>query len=72
MKEIIHQIETVMSSAKTSEGTARFAEFEGASQISELAKLHDYNAGKKEEQMEKAKNAKDSALKELSRIQVSL
>ena len=30
-----------MSSAKASEGKARFADFEGASQGSELAKLQD-------------------------------
>src|SRR5699024_10480469 len=56
VKEIMHQIETVMSNAKTSEGKARFADFEGASQGSELANLQDYNEDKKEEMMEKVKD----------------
>src|SRR5690625_1515391 len=64
VKEIMQRIETVMSNAKTSEGKARFADFEGASQGSELAKLQDYNADKKEAQMEKAKEARDSALQD--------
>src|SRR5690625_128356 len=63
VKEIMHQIETVMSNAKTSEGKARFADFEGTSQGSELAKLQDYNQDKKEEVMEKVEDAKESALK---------
>ena len=61
VKEIMHQIETVMCNAKTSEGKARFADFEGASQGSELAKLQDYNENKYE-QIEKAKEARDSVL----------
>jgi len=64
VKEIMHQIETVMSNAKTSEGKARFADFEGASQGSELAKLQDYNQDKKVELMEKAKEARDSAIQD--------
>src|SRR5690625_1869778 len=63
----MHQIETVMSNAKTSEGKARFADFEGASQGSELAKLQGYNADKKEEQMKKAKDIKESTIKDLNK-----
>ncbi|GGK05352.1 hypothetical protein GCM10007063_29710 [Lentibacillus kapialis] len=64
VKAIMLQIETAMSNAKTSEGKARFAYFEGASQGSELAKLQDYNADKKEEQMEQAKDVRDSVLQD--------
>src|SRR5690625_795682 len=46
MKEIMHQIETVMRNAKTSEEKASFADYEGTSQGSELAKLEDYNQDK--------------------------
>src|SRR5699024_4264066 len=67
VKEIMHQIETVMCNAKTSEGKARFADFEGASQGSELAKLQGYNADKKEEQMKKAKDIKESTIKDLNK-----
>src|SRR5699024_10419490 len=67
VKEVMHQIETVMSNAKTSEGKARFADFEGASQGSELAKLQGYNADKKEEQMKKAKDIKESTIKDLNK-----
>ncbi|WP_269410541.1 T7SS effector LXG polymorphic toxin [Lentibacillus daqui] len=67
VKQVINQIETVMNNAKASEGKARFADFEGASEGSELAKLKSYSEGKKEEQMEKAKNIKESALKELNK-----
>src|SRR5690625_3633255 len=67
VKEFMHQIETVMSNAKTSEGKARFADFEGSSQGSELAKLQGYNADKKEEQMKKAKDIKESTIKDLNK-----
>src|SRR5690625_3879606 len=67
VKEIMHQIETVMSNAKTSEGKARFADFEGASQGSELAKLQGYKAARKEEQMKKAKDIKKSTIKDLNK-----
>lgn len=58
-KEVLHQIEAVMNSAKTSEGKARFADFEGASQISELAKLNNYNSNKRKERMEMAEALAD-------------
>src|SRR5699024_4384242 len=67
VKEIMHQIETVMSNAKTSEGKARFADFEGASQGSELAKLQDYNEDKKEAMIEKVKDFKESTIKALNK-----
>src|SRR5690625_1724791 len=63
--EIMHQIEAVMSKATTSKGKARFAEFKGASDNSELAKLMEYNEEKQNVEMEKAKDARDSALKNL-------
>ncbi|XGA31883.1 LXG domain-containing protein [Virgibacillus sp. CBA3643] len=69
VKAIMNQIETAMSNAKTSEGKARFADFEGASQGSLLAELKGYSAGKKEErkeEIEKAREAKDAALKNLN------
>ncbi|WP_373895115.1 T7SS effector LXG polymorphic toxin [Virgibacillus sp. CBA3643] len=62
VKAIMSQIETAMSNAKVSEGKARFADFEGASQGSVLAELKGYNQDKKEEVMEKAKDARDSVL----------
>ena len=67
VKEVMHQIETVMSNAKTSEGKARFADFEGASQGSELAKLQDYNEDKKEAMIEKVKDFKESTIKALNK-----
>src|SRR5699024_11453976 len=66
-KEMMHQIETVRSNAKTSEGNARMAEFEGASEGSELAKLQSYKADKKEEQMKKAKDIKESTIKDVNK-----
>src|SRR5699024_5505033 len=62
VKEIMNKIETVMNNAKTSEGKARFADFKGASDNSELKKLMEYNESKNEETMEKAKETRDSAL----------
>src|SRR5699024_9207481 len=44
---------------------ARFADFKGASGNSELAKLIAYNEEKQHEEMEKAKDAKESAVKQL-------
>lgn len=67
VESIMHQIETVMSKARTSKGKARFAEFPGASKISELSELMAYNEDKKLErdnELEKANNAKNSVLKE--------
>ncbi|WP_079707593.1 T7SS effector LXG polymorphic toxin [Paraliobacillus ryukyuensis] len=66
VKAIMNQIETVMTRAKASEGKARFVNFEGASQGSVLGKLKVYNEGKKEEMMEKAREAKDAELKNLN------
>src|SRR5699024_1160030 len=65
VKEIMNQIETVMNNAKTSEGKARFVDFKGASDNSELKKLMEYNESKNEETMEKAKDAKENAVKQL-------
>jgi len=59
VKEIMHQIETVMSNAKTSEGKARFADFKGATRSGELAKLIDYNANKREERKDKLDSLKE-------------
>src|SRR5699024_11168326 len=64
VKEIMNQIETVMNNAKAIEGKARFADFKGASDNSELAKLIAYNDGKQEETMEKAKDTKETVLKD--------
>ncbi|MBP1971419.1 putative DNA-binding ArsR family transcriptional regulator [Virgibacillus natechei] len=64
VKAIMNQIDTAMTNAKSSEGKARFADFEGASQGSVLGKLQDYNQDKKEEVMEKAKDARDSVLQD--------
>ncbi|MTW86055.1 hypothetical protein F3157_10350 [Virgibacillus dakarensis] len=69
VKAIMHQIETVMGNAKTSEGKARFAEFEGATQGSVLAKLQDYNEDKKaerKEDIEEAREARDAELNNLN------
>src|SRR5699024_10433880 len=65
VKETMNHIETVMNNAKTSEGKARFADFKGAADNSELAKLMAYNEEKQHEEMEKAKDAKESAVKQL-------
>ncbi|WP_449354437.1 hypothetical protein ACUL41_15245 [Virgibacillus natechei] len=67
VKAIMSQIETAMTNAKASEGKARFADFEGASQGSVLAELKGYNQDKKEEVMEKAKDVKDSTIKGLDK-----
>lgn len=64
VKVIMGQIETEMNNAKSSEGEARFADFKGASQSSELVKLQEYNSNKQEEQMEKAKDTRDSVLRD--------
>ncbi|MBP1971784.1 hypothetical protein J2Z83_003939 [Virgibacillus natechei] len=56
VKAIMNQIETAMNNAKASEGKARFADFEGASQGSVLAELKDYNKGKNQEREEKIEN----------------
>src|SRR5699024_8082123 len=48
VKEIMNKIETVMNNAKTSEGKARFADFKGASDNSELKKLMEYNENRTE------------------------
>lgn len=53
VKTIISQIEVSMNKAQTNEGQARFADFQGASQGSELAKLQDYTAEKKDERKNK-------------------
>src|SRR5699024_6769308 len=65
VQSIMNKIETAMNNAKTSEGKARFADFEGASKMKELAKLQDYNEAKEEEQLEKAEDAKESTIKDL-------
>lgn len=49
VREIMHQIEAVMSKATTSKGKARFTDFKGASNNSELAKLIEYNDKKRSE-----------------------
>lgn len=64
VEAIMSQIETAMNHAQTSEGQARFADFEGVSQSNDLRKLQEYNERKQEEQMEKAKDARDSVLRD--------
>src|SRR5690625_7123932 len=56
-----------MKNAKTNDGTARFTDYKGDSKNVGLVKLKDYNQGKMEEEMEKAKEAKDSAIKDLNK-----
>src|SRR5699024_2970123 len=56
VKTIINQVESAMNKAKTSEGKARFANFEGVTQNSELMKLKDFNEDKKIEEEEKIEN----------------
>src|SRR5699024_10095083 len=48
VKEIMNKIETVMNNSNTSEGKARFADFKGASDNSELKKLMEYNENRTE------------------------
>src|SRR5699024_11855982 len=50
VQKVMQQIEAVMKNAKASEGKARFTEFEGASQGSNLAKLQAYNFEKAEDE----------------------
>src|SRR5699024_8082945 len=50
VQKVMQQIETVMKNAKASEGKARFTDFEGASQGSNLAKLQAYNFEKAEDE----------------------
>ena len=64
-KELLHQIEVAMKNAKTNDGTARFTDYKGDSKNIGLPGLKDYNQGKKEEEVEKAREAKDSAIKDL-------
>src|SRR5699024_8163879 len=64
VKEIMNKIETVMNNAKTSEGKARFADFKGASDNSDLKKLQDYNEDKLDEEFENARTTKESVLKD--------
>jgi len=66
-KDLLHQIEVTMKNAKTNDGTARFMDYKGDSKNVGLAKLKDYNQGKMEEEMEKAKEAKASAIKDLNK-----
>ncbi len=61
VKQVMNQIEAVMNNAKTSEGKARFADFEGASQMSELVKLKDYNEDKRKAEEEKIENLDDQS-----------
>jgi len=65
-KELLHQIEVAMKNAKTNDGTARFIDYKGDSKNVGLPELKDYNQAQKEEVMEKAKEAKDSAIKDLN------
>src|SRR5699024_8446552 len=65
-KELLHQIEVAMKNAKTNDGTARFTDYKGDSKNIGLPGLKDYNQGKKEEEVEKAREAKDSAIKDLN------
>ncbi|MFD1068247.1 hypothetical protein [Oceanobacillus locisalsi] len=67
VQAIMSQIEAVMNSAQTSKGKARFADFEGASQDSDLGKLQGYSHAKKEEKTEKAKEVKDEAIKDFDK-----
>lgn len=59
VKAIMNRIETAMENATTSEGKARFTNFEGVSLGSELAKLQDYNEDRREVRKEKAKSLAD-------------
>jgi len=63
-KDLLHQIEVTMKNAKINDGTARFTDYKGDSKNVGLAKLKDYNQGKMVEEMEKAKEAKDSVLQD--------
>src|SRR5699024_5009251 len=51
----------------TNDGIARFTDYKGDSKKVGLAKLKDYNQGKMEEEMEKAKDARDSTIKDLNK-----
>lgn len=65
-KELLHQIEVAMKNAKTNDGTARFTDYKGNSKNVGLPELKDYNQGKKEEEIAKAKEAKDDTIKDLN------
>lgn len=61
VKAIINYIESAMNKAETSEGKARFVDFEGVSGNSELMKLKDFNEDKKIEEEEKIEKLDDSS-----------
>src|SRR5699024_5175447 len=66
---IMEEIKGAMSHAKTREGKARFANFEGASKQDELAKLKAFNEDKKKATEEKIENLDDQSKAYLKQAQ---
>src|SRR5699024_5196636 len=65
VESILSQIESVMEQAQTSKGSARFSDFKGASNMKDLEKLQGYNEDKQAEQMDQAKDDKESTIKDI-------
>lgn len=70
VEAIMSRIEAAMNNAQTSEGQARFSDFEGASQSNDLGKLQEYNESKKEEREEEIENLSSESKDYLERAKV--
>ncbi|MFD1068250.1 T7SS effector LXG polymorphic toxin [Oceanobacillus locisalsi] len=70
VQAIMSQIEAVMSNAQTSKGKARFADFEGASQGSDLGKLQAYSHEKKEERSTAVSRMDEENIDEMSMSEI--
>ncbi|WP_158701618.1 T7SS effector LXG polymorphic toxin [Lentibacillus sp. Marseille-P4043] len=66
IKELLHHIEVAMNRAGRSIGEARFADYKSKSTEVGLGALKDYNEGKREEEIQKARKAKNDAIKDLN------
>src|SRR5699024_11449707 len=66
-EDLLHQIEVTLNNAGVVKGDARFTDYKGDSTTVGLSALKDYNADKREAELEKAREAKDGAIKNLSK-----
>ncbi|MGY0691183.1 T7SS effector LXG polymorphic toxin [Virgibacillus sp. FSP13] len=65
-KELLHHIEVAMNRAGRSMGEARFADYKSKSTEVGLGALKDYNEGKRKEEIQKARKAKNDVIKDLN------
>ncbi|MFD1067900.1 T7SS effector LXG polymorphic toxin [Oceanobacillus locisalsi] len=70
VQAIMSQIEAAMNRAQTSKGKARFADFEGASQGSDLGKLQAYSHEKKEERSAAVSRMDEENIDEMSMSEI--